>query len=95
MGNLRRPARSNDEMETRQAVRGIVAAALAEAGDDEEFADGDSLVVSGRLSSLDVVNMLLAIEQTLGATIAPEEFDPLHFDSVDAIVEMLASVSAG
>ena len=36
-------------METREAVRGIVAAALAEAGDEDPFADGESLVVGGEV----------------------------------------------
>ena len=76
-------------MNKRDQVREIVARALAEAGDGEAFADGDSLMVSGRLSSLDVVNILLELEEAFGLEVGADDFDPMRFDSVDSIVELL------
>jgi acyl carrier protein len=70
-------------------VREIVARALVEAGDRGAFGDGDSLMVSGRLSSLDVVNILLELEEAFGLEVGADDFDPMRFDTVDSIVEML------
>ena len=76
-------------MSKREQVREIVARALAEAGDTDAFADGDSLMVSGRLSSLDVVNILLELEEAFGLEVGADDFDPMRFDTVDSIVELL------
>jgi len=70
-------------------IRSIIARTLADAGDDEPFANDDSLVVSGRLSSLDVVDILTALEAAFGVEIDADDFDPIHFDSVDSIVELV------
>lgn len=76
-------------MSRRGQVREIVARALAEAGDVDTFADGDSLIVTGRLSSLDVVNILLELEAAFGLEVGADDFDPMRFDTVDSIVELL------
>lgn len=70
-------------------IRSIVAAALRDAGDEAPFADGDSLVASGRLASLDVVAVLVAVETAFGVEVDPDEFDPTLFDSVDSIDALL------
>ena len=79
-------------MKRKDEIRGIVARALAEAGDDEPFADTDSLVVSGRLASLDVVAILTALEQQLDFEIDADDFDPVHFDTVDSIAALVGRV---
>ncbi len=73
----------------RNEVREIIRRALAEAGDARPFADDDSLVVSGRLSSLDIVNILVLLEETCGLVVNADDFDPIKFDTVDSIVELL------
>jgi acyl carrier protein len=70
-------------------VRAIVERALREAGDEAGFSDSDSLVVTDRLSSLDVVSVLVELEQAFDLQIQADEFDVLRFDSVESIVEML------
>lgn len=77
-----------------ERVRSIVAGALRDAGDEAAFADNDSLVVSGRLSSLDVVNILLELEQAFGIEVHADEFDVMRFDTVSSIVELLDEASA-
>ncbi len=74
-------------------IRRIVVRALAEAGDELPLSDTDSLVVSGRISSLDVVAILVALEENFGIEIHADEFDPLRFDSVDSIDELLEAAS--
>jgi len=73
----------------RERVREIVAGVLSQAGDVEPFADGDSLVVSGRMASLDVVNVLLALEAAFGFAVSADDFDVFKLDTVDSIVELL------
>ena len=72
-------------------MREIIRRALAEVGDARPFADNDSLVVSGRLSSLDIVNLLLSLEERFGLVVDADEFDPIKFDTVDSIVELLGN----
>jgi len=72
-------------MKQKDEIRRIVAEALAEAGDETPFADQESLLVSGRISSLDVVNILTALEQRFGVEVDADDFDPMQFDSVDSI----------
>lgn len=76
-------------MSKRERVREIVAGVLSQAGDVEPFADGDSLVVSGRMASLDVVNVLLALEAAFGFAVSADDFDVFKLDTVDSIVELL------
>ena len=78
-------------MNKREQVRKIIRGALSQTGDTGPFADGDSLVVSGRLSSLEVVNVLLSLEQTFGFEMDPDEFDLMKLDSVDSILDTLES----
>lgn len=73
-------------------VRSIVSRALAEAGDEETFANSDSLIVSGRLASMDVVNIVTAIEESFGFELGADDFDPILFDTVDSIVELLERI---
>jgi acyl carrier protein len=75
-------------------IRAIVSHALREAGDDSPFGDDDSLVVTDRLSSLDVVNILLELEQAFGVEIHADEFDVMRFDTVSSICELLEQSAA-
>ena len=77
-----------------EEVRRILAEILRDAGDDALFSDEDSMVVSGRLSSLDVVNIVTALEEAFGFEVRADQFDPILFDSVQSIVEMLGSSAA-
>ena len=77
-------------MSAREQVREYVQKVLRENKDDTDpVGDGDSLVLSGRLSSLDVVDVLTFLEGQFGFAMDPNEFDQAKFDSVDSIVGML------
>ncbi|MEA2710467.1 MAG: hypothetical protein QOF78_3068 [Phycisphaerales bacterium] len=74
----------------REQVRDYVQKVLRENKEDTDpVGDGDSLVLSGRLSSLDVVDVLTFLEGQFGFAMDPNDFDQAKFDSVDSIVEML------
>jgi acyl carrier protein len=74
----------------RDKVRDYVTKVLRENKDDTDAVqDSDSLVLSGRLSSLDVVDVLTFLEGEFGFEMDPNEFDQAKFDSVDSIVSLL------
>ena len=82
-------------MNPRERVREYVAKVLKENKDDTNpFGDGDSLVLSGRLSSLDVVDVLTFLEGEFSFAMDPNDFDMAQFDTVDAIVGMLETQHA-
>jgi acyl carrier protein len=77
-------------MSAREEVRNYLVKVLRESKDDTVgFGDGDSLVVTGRLSSLDVVDVLTFLERTFAFEMDPNEFDLERFDSVDRVMSML------
>jgi acyl carrier protein len=81
--------------DVRERVRSYVQKVLKENKDDTEaFSDTDSLVMSGRLSSLDIVDVLTFLEGEFGFEMDPNDFDQAKFDSVDAIVAMLERQTA-
>ena len=77
-------------MSVRERVREYVQKVLKENKDDTApVGDTDSLVLSGRLSSLDVVDVLTFLEGEFGFAMDPNDFDQAKFDTVDSIVAML------
>jgi acyl carrier protein len=82
-------------MSAREQVREYVQKVLKENKDDTNpVGDADSLVLSGRLSSLDVVDVLTFLEGQFQFEMDPNEFDQAKFDTVDSIVEMLETQTA-
>ncbi len=53
------------------------------------LADNESLVLSGRLSSLDVVDTLTFLEETFHFEMNPVGFSQAKFDTVDRIMALL------
>ena len=82
-------------MGAREQVREYVQKILKENKDDTApVGDADSLVLSGRLSSLDVVDVLTFLESKFNFEMDPNAFDQAKFDSVDSIVAMLEGQAA-
>jgi acyl carrier protein len=71
-------------------VRKIVALLLSQRGDNHPFEDADSLVLSGRLESLAVMDLAVFLETTFGLDFARVEFNQTDFDSVDSIVALVS-----
>lgn len=76
-------------METRTRVRQVIASLLRRRGDSSPFLDSDSLVSSGRLASIDVMEIILFLEAELRADFSRIDFDQANFNSVDSIVAIL------
>lgn len=75
-------------MEHRSAVRQVLERLLVKKRDRREFADGDSLFLSGRLQSVDAVEVVVFLEENWGVDFAKIGFDLSLIDSVDAILAL-------
>ena len=81
----------NKKAEIRKFVEGL----LAGYGDDAPVADEDSLLVSGRLQSIDAVEIVMFVEQQYGLDFATIGFDRDRIDSIDAIADLVESSGRG
>ena len=72
-------------MEKKAAIAAFVTELLRNKGDQEPVNDGSSLVVSGRIDSMDVLQIVSFIESEFGATISAQDFDQYKFDTIDSI----------
>lgn len=82
------------QMNVRQSVRDYVTKVLRENKDDTAaVSDSESLVMSGRLSSLDVVDVVTFLETQFSYTIDASDFDVAKFDSIDQITALVEAMS--
>jgi acyl carrier protein len=82
-------------MSAREQVREYLARVLREtANDTDPIGDDDSLVVSGRLSSVDVVDVITFLESNFDFRMDPNGFHQAKFDTVNSIVAMLEKQGA-
>ena len=58
-----------------------------------ELSDDTHLIFDGVLSSMEIVQLIMALEQSFGVKISVDEIMPENFDTVDAIQGMLEKLS--
>jgi hypothetical protein len=75
-------------MDHRGTVRQFVERLLAKKGDKKGFNDGDSLFLSGRLQSVDAVEVVIFLEEEWGVDFAKIGFEMSLIDSVDSILAL-------
>jgi acyl carrier protein len=80
------------DMDPRHAVREFIKKLLADKGDTAPFADTDSLLLAGRLQSLDAVEIVVFLEEKFSLDFADLGFDQEKIDSVEHIVSLLQTV---
>lgn len=78
-------------MDHKSAIRQLMQRLLAQKGDQRPFGDSDSLLLSGRLQSVDAVEVVLFLEEQWGIDFAEIGFDEEQLDSVDAIDALVQS----
>lgn len=79
---------------TRDRVAALVAEILARAGKTEPVAPDERLVDAG-LTSVDMVNLMLAVEADFDIMIPPADITPANFRSIATIEAMVERVTAG
>jgi acyl carrier protein len=72
-------------MEGKNEVRNFLRELLARKGDTEPFSDDTSLILSGRLQSVDAVDLAVFLEDKFGVNFADIGFDQEMIDTVNAI----------
>jgi acyl carrier protein len=79
------------DMNARIKLRDYVAERLRLIGDGGDFADSDSLFASGRLDSLNTVQMILFLEGEFAIDFGTLGFDVSQIDSIDAMMTLVAA----
>ena len=77
----------------RQRIRAMVRQQLARVEVEPRFGDDDSLVLSGRLDSLKVVDLAAQLEEHYGLDFAAAGFNQYDFDSVNAIAALVEAAT--
>jgi len=73
-------------MEQREKVRRLIEGLLARKGDQRVFGDQDSLFLSGRLQSVDAVEVVVFAEEEWGIDFSKIGFDMSLIDNVESIL---------
>ncbi len=76
-------------LEPTAVVRNFLHKLLAREGESQPFADSDSLLLSGRLQSVDGVEIVVFLEEKFGLDFAELGFDLAKIDSVNSIVALI------
>ena len=76
-------------LEPTAVVRNFLHKLLAREGESQPFADSDSLLLSGRLQSVDGVEIVVFLEEKFGLDFADLGFDLAKIDSVNSIVALI------
>lgn len=79
-------------MDHREEIRKYLQELLRQKGDKQPFSDDTSLLLSGRLASVDAVETVVFLEEKFGINFAEIGFDQAMIDSVDAIDSLIQTV---
>jgi acyl carrier protein len=80
-------------MDNKAAIREFVQELLTRKGDTHPFADDTSLIFSGRLQSIDAVDLAVFLEEAFGVDFAEMGFDQERLDTVNSIVNIVRESS--
>ncbi|MGB8683674.1 MAG: hypothetical protein WCD12_12390 [Candidatus Binatus sp.] len=82
-------------MKGKAEIREFVLGLLTGSGDDGPLADDDSLLNSGRLQSIDAVEIVVFLEENFGIDFTQIGFDRDQIDSIDAIYALTRTARSG
>jgi acyl carrier protein len=72
-------------MKGKAEIREFVQQLLTNSGDNQPLVDQDSLLLSGRLQSIDAVEIVVYLEENFGIDFSEVGFDKDQIDTIDAI----------
>ncbi len=81
-------------MGDRAQIRAFVRNLLIGKGDDQPFKDDESLLLGGRLQSIDAVEIVVFLEEKFGIDFAEIGFDEEQLDSIDTICALVQSTAS-
>jgi acyl carrier protein len=76
-----------------EEIREFVHGLLAGNGDTGPLADNDSILLSGRLQSIDAVEIVVFLEENFGVDFAEIGFDQEQVDTIDAIRALIQTAT--
>jgi acyl carrier protein len=79
-------------MDHREEIRKYLKELLLQKGDRLPFSDDASLLLGGRLASVDAVEIVVFLEEKFGVNFSDIGFDQTLIDSVDAIDSLIQTV---
>lgn len=80
-------------MDRKSAIREFLKTLLARKADHQPFSDDASLLLSGRLQSVDAVALAVFLEEQFGVDFAESGFDQEKLDTVNAISALIEESS--
>jgi acyl carrier protein len=79
-------------MDHREEIRKFLQELLLQKGDKQPFSDDASLLLSGRLASVDAIEIVVFLEEKFGVNFSDVGFDQALIDSVNAIDSLIQTV---
>jgi acyl carrier protein len=80
-------------MKGKAEIHEFVQELLMNSGDDQPLQNHDSLLLSGRLQSIDAVEIVVFLEENFGIDFAQIGFDREQIDSIDLIYALVQASS--
>jgi acyl carrier protein len=80
-------------MPEKDEIRSFVQELLTRQDDRRPLADSDSLLMSGRLQSIDAVEIVLFLEERFSIDFGELGFDREQLDSIDAIAALIQTAA--
>lgn len=75
--------------EVNKKLRDFFRKLLVEKDDDKVFNDSDSIFISGRLDSIDAIELIAFLEDNFGIDFAKIGFDQSLIDSISAVENLI------
>jgi acyl carrier protein len=82
-------------MNPQQEIRNFIEKLLRKKGDLGPFDDAESLILGGRLESIDAVEIVMFLENRFGLNFAEIGFDQISIDSINLIHGLVRSHDSG
>ena len=76
-------------MDKHEKIRGFVQDILDHRGDTQPLGDQESLLQSGRLDSINLLEIVAFLEQEFHFDISGLDFDPALFDTLDSLAALV------
>lgn len=81
-------------MKGKPEIRTFIQNLLVNRGDERQFTDQESLFESGRLQSIDAVDLVVFLEDNFGIDFATIGFDRNQIDTIDQICALTAGTTS-
>ena len=76
-------------MDDQEEIRDFIRRLLQKKGDLESFNNAESLILGGRLESIDAVEIVMFLENRFGLNFAKIGFDQATIDSIELIQKLI------